>query len=176
MKSPYVGTFNPIWNLLRHLIDKITSAHLSTVNIYQDLLRDIHNYQDIHQKKVKFHIQKDGDINRTTDLIIHLHNALNTVNKSKEQYYSIASEYERAKRNGNHSTSTTHEPNNNNNNTSASLAQAALNSFTSRQLDRIERKYRQAQEEYKLTIEKYNLIRNDYERRFSDGKEEEEVR
>lgn len=118
---------------------------------------------------MKHQIQKDGDINRTTDLINQLHNALNTVNKAKEQYYSIALEYERAKRGGNNSTNLS-STSTNQENTSSSLAQSALNSFTSRQLDRIERKYRQAQEEYKLTIEKYNLIRNDYEKRFSDGK------
>lgn len=91
------------------------------------------------------------------------------MNKAKEQYYSIAFEYERAKRGGNNSsnpssTSTSQE------NPSSSLAHSAFNSFSSRHLDRIERKYRQAQDEYKLTIEKYNLIRNDYEKRFSDGK------
>ena len=154
------------------MIDKITSAHLSSVNVYQDLLRDIHTYQDLYQKKVKAQIQKDGDINRTTDLINNLQHALNTVTRAKEQYYSIALEYERAKRSGNNSTSTAQD--HNNNTSSSSLAQSALNSFTSRQLDRMERKYRQAQDEYKLTIEKYNLIRNDYEKRFSDGRKNEE--
>jgi hypothetical protein len=136
------------------------------VNLYQDLLRDIHNYQELYQKKVKAQIQKDGDINRTADLITQLNNSLNTVNKAKEQYYSIAIDYERAKRTGNSSSSLTSQDNN-----SPSLAQSAINSFTSRQIDRLERKYRLAQDEYKLTIEKYNLIRNDYEKRFSEGKE-----
>ena len=35
--------------------------------------------------------------------------------------------------------------------------------------DRLERKYRQAQDDYKLAIEKYNSIRNTYEKRFCDG-------
>jgi hypothetical protein len=53
---------------------------------------------------------------------------------------------------------------------SPSLAQSAMNSLASRHTERLERKYRQAQDEYKLTIEKYNMVRNDYEKRFSDGK------
>jgi hypothetical protein len=154
---------------MRHLLDKICSAHLSTVNFYQDLLRDIHNYQDLYQKKFKFQMNKDGDINRTPDLITQLNNSLNTVNKAKEQYYSIAVEYERAKRSGNNSsnmssTSTTQDTH------SPSLAQSAINSLALRHTDRLERKYRQAQDEYKLTIEKYNSLRNDYEKRFADGK------
>ena len=151
------------------MFDKTASVQLTTVNLYQDLLRDIHNYQELYQKKVKTHIQKDGDINRTADLITHLNNALNTVNKAKEQYYSVASDYERAKHTGNNysssSSTSAHQDNN-----SPSLAQSALNSITARQNERLERKYRQAQDEYKLTIEKYNIVRNDYEKRFSDGK------
>ena len=169
LKSQYVGTFTPIWNLMRHLLDKICSTHLSTVNFYQDLLRDIHNYQELYQKKVKAQIQKDPDISRTPDLIAQLNNSLNTVNKAKEQYYSIALEYERGKRSGTNASSLpsalqtqdTHSP---------SLAQSAINSLALRHNERLEKKYRQAQEEYKSTIEKYNTVRNEYEKRFSDGK------
>jgi len=139
------------------------------VNYYQDLLRDIHNYQELYQKKVKGQIQKDSDIIRTADLITQLNNSLNTVNKAKEQYYSIALDYERSKRTGNNNlnlteTSTSQDTN------SGNIAQTALHSLTTRNIERLERKYRQAQDEYKSTIEKYNLIRNDYEKRFSDGK------
>jgi hypothetical protein len=169
IKIQHVGTFTPIWNLIRDLLDKISSTHLITVNYYQDLLRDIHNYQELYQKKVKVHIQKDSDIIRTADLITQLNNSLNTVNKAKEQYYSIALDYERSKRAGNNNlnpsgTSTSQDSN------SGNIAQTALHSLTTRNVERLERKYRQAQDEYKLTIEKYNLIRNDYEKRFSDGK------
>ncbi len=141
---------------------------MTTVNFYQDLLRDIHNYQELYQRKVKTQIQKDGDINRTAELITQLSNSLNTVNKAKEQYHLIAFDYERGKRSGNNilgSSSSISQDNN-----SSSLAQTAINSLTSRHTERLERKYRQAQDDYKLTIEKYNLLRNDYEKRFSDGK------
>lgn len=165
LKLQNVGTFAPIWILMRDLLDKISSTHLTTVNFYQDLLRDIHNYQELYQKKVKTYIQKDGDINRTAELITLLNTSLNNVNKAKEQYYSIALDFERSKRTGANplSPSVTQEI------TSTSLAQSALNSITLRQTDRLERKLRQAQDEYKLSIEKYNTIRNDYEKRFSDG-------
>jgi hypothetical protein len=169
IKIQHVGTFTPIWSLVRDLFDKISSTHLTTVNFYQELLRDIHNYQDIYQKKVKIHIQKDADITRSADLISHLNNSLNAVNKAKEQYYSIAYDYERAKRAGNNMFNTSSMSTSQDNST-PSLAQSALNSITARQIDRLEKKHRQAQDEYKLTIEKYNAIRNDYEKRFYDGK------
>lgn len=165
LKGQNVGTFTPIWNLIRDLLDKMSSTHLTTVNFYQDLLRDIHNYHELYQKKVKMQIQKDGDINRTTDLITLLNNSLNNVNKAKEQYHSVALDYERTKRTGSNPTSTSTSQENN----STSLAQSALNSITFRQTDRLEKKYRQAQDEYKLCIEKYNTVRSDYEKRFTDG-------
>ncbi|CAF3423180.1 unnamed protein product [Rotaria socialis] len=166
-KAQYLGTFTPIWNLIRDLFDRVSSTRLATVNFYQELLRDIHNYQDIHQKKVKAHIQKDGDITRTLDLISHLNTALNIVNKAKEQYHSIASDYERAKRansnvSNNSSAPATQE------NSSPSLAQSAMHSLALKQLERLEKKYRLAQDDYKSTIDKYNLIRIEYEKRFQD--------
>ncbi|UJR35432.1 hypothetical protein I4U23_028189 [Adineta vaga] len=168
IKTQHVGTFTPIWYLIRDIIDKISSAHSTTVNLFQDLLRDVHTYQDLYQKKVKTQIQKDIDITRSTDLMSQLTNAFHTVNKAKEQYHSIAIDYERTKRSGNSalnnlSTSASQDSN------SPGLAQSAINSFAMRQLDRLEKKYRQAQDEYKTTIERYNLIRNEYEKRFHDA-------
>jgi hypothetical protein len=171
MKIQYVGTFTPIWNLIRDLLDKISSTHLITVNYYQDLLRDIHNYQELYQKKVKGQIQKDSDINRTADLITQLNNSLNTVNKAKEQYHSIGFDYERAKRTGNNLTNGSSTPIPQDNLTTSSLAQTAFNTLTSstRQIERLEKKYRQSHDDYRTSIEKYNLLRNEFEKRFYDG-------
>ncbi|CAF0759132.1 unnamed protein product [Adineta steineri] len=168
LKTQYVGTFTPIWNLIRELIEKMTATHNSTVNIYQDLLRDVHNYQEVYQKKFKTHIQKDSDISRSTELFSQLNNAFNTVNKSKEQYHSIALDYDRTKRSGNHALNNT-SMSTSQDNASHSLTQSAINSITARQNERLEKKYRQAQDDYKSTIEKYNLLRNDYEKRFQDA-------
>ncbi|CAF0761296.1 unnamed protein product [Rotaria sp. Silwood1] len=168
IKSQYLGTFTPIWNLMRDLFDKISSAHLTTLNFYQELLRDIHGYQDLYQKKVKTHIQKDADILRTAELISQLHNSLHILNKAKEQYHSIALDHERAKRMGNGlvntSSSTTSQENN-----SSSLAQTTLHVLAMNKIERLEKKSRLAQDEYKLAIEKYNAIRNEYEKRFHDA-------
>jgi hypothetical protein len=166
-KAQNVGTFAPIWNLIRDLFDKVASTHLVTVNFYQDLLRDIHNYQDLYQKKVKTYIQKDADILRTAELLTLLHNALNAVHKAKEQYHSTALDYERVKRGGNNSLSPSSTSTSQDNNV-PSLAQSAINSLQSKH--RLERKHRQAQEDYKITIEKYNSTRKEYEKRFSDGR------
>ena len=170
VKIPNLGTFTPIWILIRDLLDKVSSTHSSAIKLYQDLLRDIHNYQEHYQKKVKAQIQKDGDINRTDELIPQLNNALMIVNKSKEQYHSFILECERIKRNSSHSSNTSSSVSLAQENTSTSLAQSAISSLASKHLDRWERKCRQAQDEYKLTLEKYNTIRNDFEKRFSDGR------
>jgi hypothetical protein len=49
------------------------------------------------------------------------------------------------------------------------LAQTAINSLAARHSERVEKKTRQAQDEYKSTIEKYNSVRTEYEKRYYDG-------
>ncbi|UJR10471.1 hypothetical protein I4U23_014675 [Adineta vaga] len=171
LKVQHVGTFTPIWQSIRDLLEKIAQTHLSTVTYYQDLLREIHNYHDSYQKKVKTSIQKDPDITRTADLVSQLNNALNTLNKAKEQYHSIGLDYERAKRSGNNLTNGTSTPIPQDNNTSSSLAQTAFNTLTSatRQFERLEKKYRQSFDDYKTSVEKYNSLRNEFEKRFYDA-------
>ncbi|CAF4292704.1 unnamed protein product, partial [Rotaria magnacalcarata] len=43
-----------------------------------------------------------------------------------------------------------------------------MNSLSLKQLERLEKKYRLAQDDYKSTVDKYNLIRIEYEKRFQD--------
>ena len=154
-KVQQLGTFTPIWGLIREFFDRTTAAHLTVANAYQDLLRDIHNYQEVLPKKAKAHIQKDADISKTADLIAQLNHASAFVTKAKEQYHLLTLDYERAKRTGSAS----------NNN----LSNFSDTTISSKQIDRLEKKHRQAQEEYKLAIEKYNAVRVDYEKRFSEG-------
>ncbi|CAF5183109.1 unnamed protein product, partial [Rotaria magnacalcarata] len=170
LKVQHVGTFTPIWHSIRELLEKIALAHSTTVTHYQDLLRDIHNYHDSYLKKVKTSIQKDPDIARTAELISQLNNTLNTVNKAKEQYHSIGLDYERTKRSGSNLTNGSSTPVPQDNSTSSSIAQTALNTLTSssRQIERLEKKFRQSHDEYRASIEKYNLLRNDFEKRFYD--------
>ncbi|CAM4756578.1 unnamed protein product [Rotaria magnacalcarata] len=171
LKVQHVGTFTPIWHSIRELLEKIALAHSTTVTHYQDLLRDIHNYHDSYLKKVKTSIQKDPDIARTAELISQLNNTLNTVNKAKEQYHSIGLDYERTKRSGSNLTNGSSTPVPQDNSTSSSIAQTALNTLTSssRQIERLEKKFRQSHDEYRASIEKYNLLRNDFEKRFYDA-------
>ena len=143
--------------MIRDLLDKVSSTHQFTASAYQDLLRDVHQYQDVFPKRVKLHLQKDADILRTGDLITQLTNATAAVNKAKEQYHSLAVDYERAKRLG---TSVTHLP--------SIIQDNSL--FSARMLERLEKKHRQAQDDYKLAIDKYNTIRNEYEKRFHEGR------
>ena len=155
----HVGTFTPIWTLLRDLFEKISSAHSGTFTLYQDLLNDIHLYQEIFQKKVKKHIQKDHDIGRTADLIVQLNHALLNVTKAKEQYHLLALDSERAKRISGNAT-----------NYSPGITESnATNPISSKQSERLEKKCRQAQDEYRTALEKYNAVRNDYEKRFHEG-------
>lgn len=171
LKIQHVGTFTPIWHSIRDLLEKIAQAHATTVSFYQDLLRDIHLYQEAYQKKVKTAIHKDPDIARTADLISQLNTTLNNVNKAKEQYHSIGLDYERAKRAGSNLSNGSSTPVPIDNPPSSSLAQSALNSLTSssRQLERLEKKYRQSHDDYRASIEKYNAIRSEFEKRFYDG-------
>ena len=171
LKVQHVGTFTPIWYSIRDLLDKIASAHTTTVSYYQDLLREIHNYQDSYQKKVKTCIQRDSDIARTAELVSQLNNALNTVNKAKEQYHSIGLDYERAKRSGSNLANGSSTPVPQDNIMTSSLAQTALNTLTSStKFERLERKFRQSHEDYRTSIEKYNSLRSEFEKRFYDGK------
>ncbi|CAF3508837.1 unnamed protein product [Adineta steineri] len=171
LKVQHVGTFTPIWQSIRDLLEKVALSHSTTVTYYQELLREIHNYHDSYQKKVKTSIQKDSDILRTADLVSQLNNALNTLNKAKEQYHSIGLDYERAKRTGNNLTNGTSTPTPQDNSTTSSLAQTAFNTLTSstRQFERLEKKFRQSHDDYKTSVEKYNLLRNEFEKRFYDA-------
>ena len=171
LKVQHVGTFKPIWQSIRDLLEKVALAHSTTVTYYQELLRDIHLYHDAYQKKVKTSIHKDPDIVRSADLVSQLNNALNTLNKAKEQYHSIGLEYERMKRSGSNVTNGTSTPVPQENNMTSSLAQTAFNTLTSttRQSERLEKKYRQSHDDYRVSIEKYNSLRNEFEKRFYDG-------
>ena len=167
-KTQHVGTFTPVWHSIRELLEKIASAHTNTMAYYQDLIREVHTYHDFYQKKVKLLLQKDPDIVRTADLVSQLNNALNMVNKAKEQYNTIGLDYERAKRTGNNVLNGTSTPVPTEN---PSLAQTALNTLTSnsRQIERLEKKSRQSHDDYRTSIEKYNSLRNEFEKRFYDG-------
>ena len=60
-----------------------------------------------------------------------MNNALNTVNKAKEQYHSIGLDYERAKRSGSNLANGSSTPVPQDNIMTSSLAQTALNTLTS---------------------------------------------
>jgi F-BAR domain only protein len=155
----HLGTFTPIWHLIRDLCDKISLAHVETVTAYQDLQRNIHSYQEVFQRKVKIHIQKDSDISRTTDLIAHLNHAWIVVSKAKEQYHTYASDYERAK----------HVASSFSYDASGSQENNSGNTLTTKQIERLEKKTRLLHDDYKLAMDKYNAVRYDYEKCFSEG-------
>ncbi|CAF0781256.1 unnamed protein product [Didymodactylos carnosus] len=182
IKVQNVGTFSPIWTAIRDLLEKIASAHSTTVSLYQDLIRDVHSYHDSYNKKLKVQIQKDTDIVKTSDLIQQLNQTLNNLNKAKDVYHTVTLDYERAKtelrRSGlNQNIGTTIGGGGNLNETNGGgqqqLGTSLSNTFgtltsSNRQFERLEKKYRQTNLEYRSLIEKYNTIRNEFEKRFYD--------
>ncbi|CAF4345246.1 unnamed protein product, partial [Rotaria magnacalcarata] len=118
--------------------------------------RTIESY-NVSQRIVKIYLVYNHNYTKL-NIWAHLNTALHIVNKAKEQCHSIGSDYERAKRANsnvsNNSSSTAAQEN-----SSPSLAQSAMNSLSLKQLERLEKKYRLAQDDYKSTVDKYNLIR-----------------
>ena len=155
LKAQYVGTFTPIWNCIRDLIDGTTTAHLASLSSYQELLQRIGGYQEVFQRKTKNYIQKDNDISRTADLINHLKHARELVVHAKRLYHSQSLDYERVLRNHSNSNSTTD--------------MSSVSGTIPRQVARSAKKLKQLKEEYKVAIEKYNNIRNEYVKVFTEG-------
>ncbi|CAF1383362.1 unnamed protein product [Didymodactylos carnosus] len=182
VKVQNVGTFSPVWMAIRDLLEKITSAHTTTVSLYQDLIHDVHSYHDAYNRKLKVQIQKDMDIIKSSDLIQQLNQIQNNLNKAKEQYHTVALDYERTKRdlkrngfNQNISGTMGNSGNMNEMNSGGQQQGTPLsNTFgtltsSNRHFERLEKKYRQTNEEYRSLIEKYNTIRNEFEKRFYDS-------
>jgi len=51
--SSNTGTFNPLWQLLRLSIEKLTTIHLQMVHKVCELVKDVTKYTDELQKKHK---------------------------------------------------------------------------------------------------------------------------
>jgi hypothetical protein len=106
----------------------------------------MHQIRDIIKETQRYHDDLNKKIKRIRDnesqtqvCVQNFKEITELLNKTKEQYHSCALDLEKQKRAEN--------PN----------------------VQKLEKKVKQAFEDYKLNVEKYNLIRNEFERKFTDS-------
>lgn len=131
-----LGTFNPLWQPIKELNERISALHAQKVNQLNELIRETQRYAEDLKKKIKKITDNES---QTQSIVQSFNDIILKVKSSKDQYHSVALDFEKQKRAENTN------------------------------LARIERKLKQNYDEYKLNIDKYNAIRNDFERKLQDS-------
>ncbi|CAG0879746.1 unnamed protein product [Darwinula stevensoni] len=132
------GSFAPMWQVLKATTEKLSSLHTQMVQKIQELVKEAVKYTDELQKRQKS--VKDEE-SGTSDAVQSLQSVTMSLQKAKDAYIQRCLEYERLK----------------SENPSAST----------KELEKLEGKCRKAQEDYKALVDKYNLLREDFERKMT---------
>ncbi|CAF0947278.1 unnamed protein product, partial [Brachionus calyciflorus] len=173
------GSFNPLWSLLRDLNEKYSTSHSTLGQTLQDLIKDVQKYAEDLSKKVK-RIRENEQ--QTQIIVQNYQESQNILNKSRDQYHNICCEFDKLKRQLDHGQLAQYQQMSQQQQVSASnllnLVPGSLNSnnlnstlTTNKvsQLIKLEKKMKLSCDDYKSSIEKYNNIRLDYERKLIDS-------
>lgn len=134
--SQQLGTFQPLWQVLKSSTEKVTSLHMQTLPRLQHLVKEINKYCEDHYKRQK---QIKNEENATIEAMNELKEVIVSLTKAKEFYYSKVIEVDRLKKEGNASP---------------------------KDIEKAEARLGKACTEYKVLIEKYNKVKDDYEKKF----------
>nr|XP_027205907.1 F-BAR domain only protein 2-like isoform X2 [Dermatophagoides pteronyssinus] len=93
--SPQLGTFQPIWQMLKLSTEKLSSVHLETLQRLNQLIKEINKYSDEHHRKQK---QIKNEEISTIEAINELKETVTALNKAKEFYYSKTVEIDRLRK------------------------------------------------------------------------------
>ena len=145
------SSLSPVWQcVLKDLNEHNAWAHLHFMHRLQELTKEVQSYHESLRKKKR----KLRESELQTQLSVETYRALKAqLTKSKEQYVAISCELD--KHNQLFEYNQNHSPN------STPVQQLALS------IQKLEKKYLQAQDEYRQVVDKYNLARADYEARFT---------
>lgn len=89
------GTFNSIWQPVKELNEKISATHTHTMHQLQELIKETQRYSEDFSKKIK----RFRDLESPTQLAVQTFQEVSSqLNKSKDQYHTVALELEKQRR------------------------------------------------------------------------------
>jgi chromosome segregation ATPase len=89
------GTFNPVWSPIKELNEKYASLHVQQFHQLQELIKEIQRYNEELGKRIK-RIRENET--QTQNVVQMFQDITQTLNKAREQYHNVCSEYEKQKR------------------------------------------------------------------------------
>ncbi|XP_069793187.1 F-BAR domain only protein 2 isoform X8 [Narcine bancroftii] len=92
-----LGTFAPVWDVLKLSTEKLASSHLDLVRKLQELIKEVQRYGD---EQAKAHKKTKEEVAGTLDAVQNIQSITQTLQKSKENYGAKCLEYERLKKEG----------------------------------------------------------------------------
>ncbi|XP_059500779.1 F-BAR domain only protein 2 isoform X3 [Stegostoma tigrinum] len=92
-----LGTFAPVWDVLKLSTEKLASSHLDLVRKLQELIKEVQKYGD---EQTKAHKKTKEEVAGTLDAVQNIQSITQSLQKSKENYSVKCLEYERLKKEG----------------------------------------------------------------------------
>ncbi|EDO36238.1 predicted protein, partial [Nematostella vectensis] len=92
-----LGTFEPLWGVLRVATEKLSNAHHQVVVRLQELVKEIKEYGD---KQKERHKAAKDEFTTTAEIVQTIQTMTAALTKAKETYYARCQEFERNKRDG----------------------------------------------------------------------------
>ncbi|KAK3091287.1 hypothetical protein FSP39_018668, partial [Pinctada imbricata] len=93
--SAHVGTFQPFWNVIKVLMEKLSTLHSQLVHSLNDIIKDVLRYNDEQHKKHKAVKEKEHG---THEVVMAIQQTTNALHKAKVLYHARFMELERMKR------------------------------------------------------------------------------
>ncbi|UXI18148.1 STE20-related kinase adapter protein alpha [Sarcoptes scabiei] len=147
--NPQLGTFQPLWLVLKTSTEKLSTVHMQTLQRLNQLMKEINKYCDDHHRKQK---QIKNEELSTIEAINELKEIFIALNKAKEFYHSKTVEVERFRRD-------------NSSQKDIEKAEARLNKACSEYKNLIE-KYRKVKEEFEtkfcISCQNFQKIEEDH--------------
>jgi hypothetical protein len=157
------GTFNPLWSPLKEINEKYALSHIQLMHQLHELIRDTQKYNDELSKKIKKIRENET---QTQNVVQSFQEIQQTLHKSKEQYHTLCVELEKQKRFSDHMQLAQPSPSSSSSSPNNHLM---TSSFRNTSLFKVEKKLSAALDSYKSTIERYNAVRAEFERKLTDS-------
>lgn len=92
-----LGTFEPLWGVLRVATEKLANAHMQVVQGFQDLIKELKEYGD---KQKERHKQAKSEFSSTEEIVQTIQTMTANLAKSKEMYYVRCHELDKFRKDG----------------------------------------------------------------------------
>lgn len=92
-----LGTFEPLWGVLRVATEKLANAHMQVVQKFQELIKELKDYGDKQKEK---HKQVKEEFSSTAEIVQTMETMTANLAKSKETYYTRCQELDKSKKDG----------------------------------------------------------------------------